>query len=144
MRRAVEYEIGEIILDGGLVIGKLVGRGFHPSNPSRAYLLIVRDSGEFTIYSSLTDCRTNLSLTRFIPSQVMRLFAEIILEQGPTVIPSREPAKPPVELEERPKKKYPVLPPEEPEPEQEAEEPEEESRELVLAGDASTAAFDFV
>ena len=96
MKKLSEYDHGEVVFEGSHCAGRAEAFGLHPSRPDRGYLLAKNAAGEFTIFTCLTDARSGLCLTRYIPSEVMVEFARVILGGK---------AEPPPRVEKR----YPVL-----------------------------------
>lgn len=96
MKKLSEYDLGESVSEGDNYAGKVEALGQHPTRPDRGYMLVKKDGGEFTIFTCLTDAKSSLCLTRYIPSEVMVGFAKVIL--GGKAVPSP-----------RVEKKYPVL-----------------------------------
>ncbi len=90
MKKAAEYLIGEYVTDGSTVIGQVVSKIGDPTRTDFCYLLLCNGSRQYTIYRCLKSCRTDLSLTRFVPEVVMRAFAKHILTGEMPEAPSEE------------------------------------------------------
>lgn len=76
-KRFQDYEIGESVWDGNVHVGRLEAKKSHPERPM-GYILVYNTQG-YTIFRLLKDAVCDLSLARNVPCDVMKFFAEIIL-----------------------------------------------------------------
>ena len=121
IKKMQEYDIGESVMEDGILTGVVEAIIEHPIKKGIAYMLLTTSDQGYTIYRGLMNCNASLSLTRNIPASVMIQFAEII--QG-----GEAPSVP------RPDKKYPVVT----DSGQDEEEPVEEEK------PTSAPYFDFI
>ena len=74
-KKASEYSIGERFIEADHHdSGTIVSLTIDPTRPTRAFILVLSDDRNFTIYSCLRDAVSEAVLSRNIPESVMRQF----------------------------------------------------------------------